>query len=168
MESDSSSHLRSHSEMRKPSRSPYLLDTGAPHTVRISRQLLDIRPNASPQKLSRSVMFNDSGSDMFRAVNERKEVRDQLQAMENRIKSLQVAETKAKKRLEETKKIADEKATLQLLKQRENEEKVQWREAVEQQRLLEKRKIEKERLERRKKLQCARELSLESKRVSAT
>lgn len=158
--------FRSRSELRKPTHSPYLPDTGDLYAVRLTRPLVD-RLSASPQKLSRSVMFNDAGSDMFRVVSERKETREHLQAMENRIKALQLAESKAQKKLEEAKKIADEKQTLQLIKQRESEEKQQWRQSLEQQRLEERKKIEKERQERREKLLKAKELTLEAKRVWA-
>lgn len=160
------SHFRAHSEAKRSLRSPLLPETSAIYRL---TPLPDTRPSLSPPKLSsRSYLLNDSGSDMFKVISERKETTQQLRAMENRIKSLQLAEAKAKRKLQETKKITEEKTTLMLIKQKEQEEKQQWRESLEAQRLSERSRIEKERMRRRQNLQYVRESTLESNRVALT
>ena len=132
--------------------------------MRLSRKVIESHTSWSPQKLSRSVLLNDSGSDMFRVVSERKETSTQLKAMENRIKALQWAESQAKKKLETTKKLADEKEAIFLQKTRESDEKQHWREALEQQRIAEKLKIDRERTERKQKLHQVREMYFSMKK----
>ncbi len=164
----SPSHLRTQSEAKRSLRPAFLPDSSAIYGLTRLPKEPSGRTSLSPTKLSRSYLFNDSGSDMFKLTSERKETSEQLKSMENRIKSLQLAELKAKKKLEETKKIAQEKTTLKQIKQRELEEKRHWRDTIETQRQTERIRIERERLKRKQNLQLARDSAVESKRVVAT
>lgn len=169
MEAEGSpSHLRTQSEAKRPLRPGFLSDSSAIYGLTRLPKEPSGRISLSPPKLSRSYLFNDSGSDMFKLTSQRKETSEQLKSMENRIKSLQLAEAKAKQKLEETKKIAQEKATLKQIKLREVQEKQQWRDTLEAQRQTERMRIERERLRRKHNLQQARESAFESKRVLAT
>lgn len=87
----------------------------------------DVLPAISPNvRLSQSSL--EPVGDMFRLVCERKEAKDRLAAMENRIQSLRFAEAKAVKKLEETRRLRAAKAALREVKAKEEEHKRRFKE----------------------------------------
>lgn len=137
--------------------------------MRVPRQFAQPRLSAeSPPKRSHSVLFNDSGSDMFKAVQQRKETQRQLQVMENRIKALQKAQDDARRKLETAKKLSREKSAFLEHKQQLFAEKQQWKDAVHRQRTASHSHISDERQARRDRLNQSKERALESRCVCAT
>lgn len=89
------------------------------HTALRSPETL---PAISPSvRLSQSSL--EPVGDMFRLVCERKDAKDRLAAMENRVQSLKFAEAKIIKKLEETRRLRAAKVALREIKAKEEEQK---------------------------------------------
>lgn len=154
----------------KPIRSPYLQDSGKIYTaLRLPRQLLDSLPAITPQsRISQSFLFNNEGSDMFRAICERKNAKDRLEAMTNRIQSLRLAESRAEKKLTEVRKLTEAKAMLREQKAKEEEERKRWKQQLQSDFKTVRYKVGSERNEAKERIIQARESLLRLKRVRDT
>ena len=162
-------HQRSFSDIKKTPKTPYLPDSGEGYAaVRVPKQFVQGRVSVeSPQKRARSVLFNDTGSEMFKAVNQRKETQRQLLIMENRIKALQKAEDEARRKLETARKLTREKAAFLEQKQQYSAEKKQWKEAIKRQRTTSHLLVGDERQARRDRLQQSKDRAKESRCVKS-
>lgn len=152
----------------KPLRSPYLQDTGTVHpALRLPRQLLDSLPAITPHsRVSSSFLQNNEGSDMFRAICERKSARERLEAMTNRIQSLRLAETRANKKLTEVRKLTEAKTVLRERKDRAEEERKRRKLQLQSDFRAARYKIESDRSETKERITQARESLLRLKRVT--
>lgn len=170
MESQQISASKPQVDTPKPIRSPYLQDTGKTHTaLRLPRQLLDSLPAITPHnRISQTFLYNNEGSDMFRAICERKNAKDRLEAMTNRIQSLRLAESRAEKKLTEVRKLADAKAKLREQKAKEEEERKRWKQQLQSDFRTARYKVGSERAEAKERIQQARESLLRLKRVMNT
>lgn len=103
---------------------------------------------------------------MFRAICERKNAKDRLEAMTNRIQSLRLAETRANKKLAEVRKLADAKTALREQKGKAEEERRRWKLQLQSDCRKARYKAESDRTETKERILQARESLLRLKRVT--